>query len=132
MKKLSNHLPVGIEFAPFFQIYLFFLVLAVGMSTQFFYEFEFILIEQQEILKHEKVLLQTEYFGRLTTHALTLFPLVYVWCLCMIGFCYGHHFIGSHSIYVMRRLPDRWELLRRVVTVPLGLLGVSLVITIAV
>lgn len=31
---------------------------------------------------------------------------------------YGVHFQGSKSIYTMRRLPQRWELLRRCLTVP--------------
>lgn len=31
---------------------------------------------------------------------------------------YATHFQGSKSIYTMRRLPDRWELWRRVLTIP--------------
>lgn len=33
---------------------------------------------------------------------------------------YAYHFQGSRSIYTMRRLPDRWELLRRCVALPLA------------
>ena len=31
---------------------------------------------------------------------------------------YAYYYLGSRSIYVMRRLPDRWELWRRCLTVP--------------
>lgn len=42
--------------------------------------------------------------------------------LCMAAFVvihYVHHYQGSKSIYVMKRLPDKWELHRRCVTLPL-------------
>lgn len=32
---------------------------------------------------------------------------------------YAYHFQGSKSIYLMKRFPDRWELLRRCITLPL-------------
>ena len=41
--------------------------------------------------------------------------------LCMIPFAlyhYAYHRQGSRSIYLMRRLPDRWELHRRCLTLP--------------
>ena len=34
-------------------------------------------------------------------------------------FHYLYHYQGSRSIYLMRRLPDRWELLRRCIALPL-------------
>jgi len=40
---------------------------------------------------------------------------------CMIllaAYHYAYHYRGSKSIYLMRRLPDRWELFRRCVTLP--------------
>lgn len=42
--------------------------------------------------------------------------------LVMLGFSifyYAYHRQGSRSIYLMRRLPDRWELHRRCLTLPL-------------
>ena len=48
--------------------------------------------------------------------------------LCMLAMAAGHwlyHYHGgSRSIYLMRRLPDKWDLWRRCLTLPLlGLLG---------
>ena len=34
---------------------------------------------------------------------------------------YSYHFKGSKSIYLMRRLPDRWELHRRCLTLPIAM-----------
>ena len=42
---------------------------------------------------------------------------------------YAYHYLGSRSIYLMRRLPDGWELWRRCLTVP-ALLAVVFLLTI--
>ena len=40
--------------------------------------------------------------------------------LIFAAFHYFYHFQGSHSIYLMRRLPGRWELARRCLAFPLA------------
>ncbi len=45
----------------------------------------------------------------------------FIMALCSIGvavYCYAYHYQGSKSIYLMRRLPSRWELHRRCLTLP--------------
>lgn len=45
-----------------------------------------------------------------------------VLALCMAAvavYHYSYHYQGSKSIYLMRRLPNRWELPRRCLTMPL-------------
>ena len=39
---------------------------------------------------------------------------------------YAYHYLGSRSIYLMRRLSDRWELWRRCLTVPVLLAVICL------
>lgn len=46
------------------------------------------------------------------------FLLVAVAMIALAGYHYAYHFQGSRSIYLMRRLPNRWELWRRCLTVP--------------
>lgn len=49
-------------------------------------------------------------------------------CACMIFFAgrhYFYHFRESKSIYTMRRLPNRWELHRRCLTLPAAGLIIS-------
>lgn len=38
--------------------------------------------------------------------------------LFFIAYYYSYHWQGSKSIYLMRRLPDRWELARRCLALP--------------
>lgn len=50
--------------------------------------------------------------------------------VCMLTLAVGHwahHYQGSRSVYLMRRLPDRWDLPRRCLALPLlGLAGSAL------
>lgn len=62
-----------------------------------------------------------------------LFLLVFAAALVTIGRNYARFWQGSKSIYLMRRLPDRWELHRQCLTLPLlsilaGLLLVGLLL----
>ena len=58
-------------------------------------------------------------FFRVLDGALLGFGLL---AILMLGFCivyYAYHRQGSRSIYLMRRLPNRWELHRRCLSLPL-------------
>lgn len=48
------------------------------------------------------------------------FPVILVCMIALLAWNYGYHFRDSKSIYLMRRLPQRWELLRRCATLPLA------------
>ena len=57
-----------------------------------------------------------------------------VFALCMLPLAlryYLSHYQGGRSIYLMRRLPDRWELHRRCLTLPLLGLVLSVLIPVA-
>lgn len=59
-------------------------------------------------------------FGGFTMMALCMLPLALYHYLC--------HYRGSRSIYLMRRLPDRWELHRRCLALPALGLALSVLI----
>ncbi len=50
----------------------------------------------------------------------------------MVAYHYAYHYQGSKSIYLMKRLPSRWELPRRCITLPLlavlACLGAALIL----
>ncbi len=50
--------------------------------------------------------------------------LVLAMCMAVLAvYHYAYHFQGAKSIYLMKRLPNRWEMPRRLVTLPV--LGVA-------
>ncbi len=59
-------------------------------------------------------------FYEVLGNAIFWFPIAAAFMLVSIALHYAHHQSGSKSIYLMRRLPDRWELHRRCLTVPIA------------
>lgn len=58
------------------------------------------------------------------------FPLLMLAGLALAGYNWACFRRGSRSIYLMRRLPDRWELARRCLTIPLVLILGAVVLTV--
>ena len=67
-------------------------------------------------------------FDRLLRSALVPFALIAGWMLAMALVHILSHYQESRSIYLMRRLPDRWELWRRCLALPLAGLAIALVL----
>ena len=63
---------------------------------------------------HHKLLNFYEILG----NAFFWFPILAVFLLAAVFVHYAHHRSGSKSIYLMRRLPSRWELHRRCIAGP--------------
>ena len=61
-----------------------------------------------------------EEFSSLILGCDTLFNLICLTMPLLAAYHYGIHCRSSMSIYLMRRLPDRWELHRRCLLIPLG------------
>ena len=69
------------------------------------------------------------HFFELIDQGLNLFPLVGVFLAWEVFDCYRYHRKDTRSIYIMRRLPDKWELHRRCWGIPvLFSIGTLLVI----
>ena len=65
-------------------------------------------------------------FSELLGTRLIGFYVIPVGMLILMGYHYFYHYLGSKSIYLMRRLPNRWTLLKRCVTLPVIAILVSL------
>ena len=70
---------------------------------------------------------QIERFGVLLGNGLVGFAITAVVMLLFSIYHYLYHFQDSKSIYLMRRLPNRWELSRRCLTLPVAVAVLSLV-----
>lgn len=49
-----------------------------------------------------------------------IFVLVFVFCVIVAVYHYFYHYQGSKMMYLMKRLPDKWELHRRCLTLPIA------------
>lgn len=66
-------------------------------------------------------------FPELLDQAMAGFLLGMALTIPLACYHYAYHYLGSRSIYLMRRLPDRWDLWRRCLTVPVLLVVLCLV-----
>lgn len=58
-------------------------------------------------------------FVEILGNGLAGFLMVALCMAALVAYHYFYHYQGGRSIYLMKRLPDRWELFRRCVTLPL-------------
>ena len=70
-------------------------------------------------------------FSSLIQSSLNFFPLFWLFMLWEVIDCYRYHRRDTKSIYLMRRLPDKWELHRRCWGRPLIWVGRSILLAAA-
>ncbi len=98
------------------------LVMALLNCLRFFREYQIELAQlyqRQELVWISSRLIRMEDFYVLVQGKYILFGLPMLWCVSSVIFRYLYYYEGSKSIYLMRRLPDRWELHRSCLVRPL-------------
>lgn len=127
---LSRHAPPGLDLAPELRVF------TAGMALSALFSLLFYAVRYSDRLEQlywkngaERTLIPGAVmpdFAEVLGQALIGFLIVAV---CMAAFAavhYSCHYQKSKSIYTMRRLPNRWELHRRCLTLPLAGLAASL------
>lgn len=131
MKKpdLARWAPPGLNLKPekqFFVIgilcavlysFVFFIRYTGALSNLYGYEFGRRVLLPGAVMPDLYVLLENCWAG---------FAVLAACMLALIVYHYAYHRQGSKSIYLMRRLPNRWELHRRCLTLPLAAVLVCL------
>lgn len=119
---LTRHAPPGMDIQGEKDVFSVGMIFSAIYSLRFFYEYAndawIIYVDSKKAIIREGALMTD--FAYLIEDCLMGFGIV---ACVMVGFLVWHYFYhtqGSHSIYLMRRLPDRWELHRRCLTLPLA------------
>ena len=108
----AQHFPPGFEWQHEKGLFTVFLSFAAGWAIIGY--FSRLSTELEELEKGYDM----AYFYDVLGNAFSWFPIVIAVMLLTIVIHYAHHHSGSKSIYLMRRLPDKWELHRRCITAP--------------
>lgn len=120
---LENHAPLGIGVGTQAGWYIAGAVAATLHSLWFFKEYlsarnELYVGTPTGLKLIESAVMKS--FGELTEHVfLTFYIVEVVTLLTVIFFCF-YHYDGSKMLYLMKRLPDKSELYRRVFTLPIA------------
>ena len=119
---IERYVPAGIDYRQEIKWISSGLLLSLLYSFRFLlalrrgYQSLFIMVGSEWILNSSAVMPD---FIQLLEHSLIGFPIAALCAAALTFYHYLYHYQGSKSIYLMRRLPDRTELLRRCLTLPL-------------
>ena len=129
LDNLSRYAPVGMK------LHMEKTVWGLGLGASLVYSGLFLIRfvdacgELYEYKGVDRVLIEgakIERFGVLLGNGLVGFAITAVVMLLFSIYHYLYHFQDSKSIYLMRRLPNRWELSRRCLTLPVAAAVLSL------
>lgn len=119
---IKRNSPPGIRLKEEYRVFLIGNITAVGIS---FFGFLATYLRARETLftyqDGRRVLIDGAVIAPFPTMVIFYFPAFFFVALLMLGFIlyhYSHYRQGSMSIYLMKRLPNRWELHRRALTLP--------------
>lgn len=128
--KLDRYAPAGLPFLQEIKIFLW----TLGISVIYSFGFLIRYMDARENLYEftftgKKVLISTArmpYFDVLLGNAFAGFYLLGILAVAGAIYHYIFHSLGSKSIYLMKRLPNRWELSKRCFTLPAAGIVISL------
>ncbi|MBF4695755.1 hypothetical protein [Fusibacter ferrireducens] len=129
--KIENYVPVGIDYEQEIK----WICIGLIMSTLYSFGFLFSLSREYSalftgnafnpVLRKDAIMPDfVELFG----HYWIGFLIVVLCMIALFVHHYTYHYQNSKSIYLMRRLPKRWELLKRCVALPLFSSAASMLI----
>lgn len=122
-KWLEANAPVGIDAGVEVSWYFAGMFLATMQSLSFLVRYIEARNELYEIKAGKAVLIEgavIRNFVDLTDGVFLLAQIVCVVTLLMVIYHYMYHYQGSKMMYLMKRLPDKWEVYRRCLTLPIA------------
>ena len=130
-KKFEKYTPPGISFANQLKLCLIGWSAAIGWSISYLAKYATARANLYEYSLKGPVIREgaviTDFY-ELLHEGLDSFDGFSMFYIVMIGFLiyhYIYYYQGSKSIYLMRRLPDKWEIHRRSITLPFAMIVIG-------
>lgn len=121
-KKLDHYVPLGLNYRAELKW------IAYGLVASFLYSLGFLaaysnryasLFWRYEPVKRLQAGAVMPDFIEILDNSLIGFVILAICMIAALVYHYAYHYQGSKSIYLMKRLPSRWELWRRLLTLPI-------------
>lgn len=122
MKWLEKYAPLGVDVSTHVGLYVLGVIVATLHSFLFFFAYGNAVNSLYEYRAGKKVLLEgavIQEFHTLTEGIFTTGVAVCIVTLLVVIYYYFYHYQGSKMMYLMRRLPDKNEVVRRCWTLPI-------------
>lgn len=123
LKWLEKYAPLGINVATEVGVYIAGVVIATLQSTMFFVNYGNATADLYTYRLNKQVLIEgaiIKEFQYLLENVFLFSTLVCIATLLVTIFHYMYHYEGSKMMYLMKRLPDKWEVHRRCWTLPVA------------
>ena len=119
--RLEQYVPLGINLAR--EVFLFVCGITCAILYSFSFGFQYMQAKNAlyEIYDGHKRLIENIKISKFWDIAYGCFDGFGIYILCMIGimiYHYIYHFQGSKMIYLMKRLPKRWDFYKRCLLLP--------------
>ena len=137
-EKLKNCTPPGIDFISQLKVVLIGLSIAIGWSVSYFAKYLSARSDLYEyslkgmVLKEGAVMREFNLLLHDVVDSLTGFSIFYMVMIGLVLYYYLSYYQESKSIYLMRRLPDKWELHKRCVVLPFAALLTGVITELAI
>jgi hypothetical protein len=122
-KRLEAHAPLGIDTGVELALYFAGMFFATMQSLNFLFKYLGARNELYRYIGGEKVLIEgavIQSFESLAEGAFLFAQILCVVTLLVTIYHYMYHYQGSKMMYLMKRLPDKWEVHRRCLTLPVA------------
>lgn len=123
IKWLEKYAPLGFNVEKEVKAFLVEMVLVTMQTLFFFPRYMYALDELYTRRAGKRVLIEgavIQDFDTLIEGLFTISVIVAVLTLVQAALFYAYHSQGSKMLYLMKRLPDKWELCRRCLTLPIA------------
>lgn len=136
-KKLEKYTPPGIDFSNQLKLCLIGLSAAIGWSVSYIAKYLtaranlYAYSLTGQVLREGAMIANFNQLIHDGLDSLDGFLMFYIVMLGLLVYHYIYYYQGSKSIYLMRRLPNRWELYRRCVALPFASIMVGIITEIA-
>ncbi len=127
---MKDYAPPGIAISQEVSYWLMTMAIATIWCLQFLLRYWENLASLYEIRGSRRVLMEGAVmpaFSNLTVDLFEVFYLVILFCVILVVYHYYYHYQGSRMMYLMRRLPNKWEVHIRCLVLP-AIAGVLAVI----
>ncbi len=128
-KWLEKYAPLGIDVTTELAGYIAGVIIATLQSLLFLYHYLYALGELYTTRAGKRVLIEGVMIQDFGTLMEGVFLLAFMMCgitLSRVAYYYIYHYQGSKMMYLMKRLPEKWELHKRCWTLPIA--GVVLLV----
>ena len=122
-KWLGKYAPLGIPYEKHIRGFFALVGCATGCSMFFFLQYANALDRLYTYRAGKKVLMVgaiIDSFGQITEGLFLMGYAISIAVFLMVIYYYLYHYQGSKMMYLMKRLPDKWEIHRRCLTLPIA------------